>query len=64
MNCIEPLVYFQALYPGDVRYKLINSLYGPKSARLFVKAVWWHNDATRETCDIVLFEDKNGASMH
>jgi hypothetical protein len=57
MHCIEPLVYFQALYPGDVRFTLMNTLYGPRTATLFVKAVRWRAGATRETCDIVLFSD-------
>jgi hypothetical protein len=56
-HCIEPLVYFQGLYPGDERYRLINAHYGRKTATLFVKAVWWENKASRETCDIVVFRD-------
>lgn len=58
MNCIEPLVYFQALYPGDVRYQLINSFYGGRTAKLFIKAVRWDSESTKEMCDLVVFSDK------
>lgn len=53
MNCIEPLVSETGLCRGDLHGKMLKSLYGPKTASLFVKAAWWEKDQTRASCDIV-----------
>ena len=60
-ECIEPLVIFSLLYPHPDR--LIRSFYGRKTAKLFVKAVWWDRDTRRETCDVVVFRDGTAARI-
>jgi hypothetical protein len=63
MNCIEPLVSPTGLYPDNLQGKMLKSFYGPKTASLFVKAVWWDKDKTRENCDIVVFRDDMAARI-
>jgi hypothetical protein len=63
MNCIEPLVYNTGICQGELRDEMVNSLYGPKTASLFVKAVWWEKNETRATCDIVVFRDNTAARI-
>lgn len=63
MYCIEPLVYYRRLYPSDVRHKLINTFYPPKSATLFMKALCWSRDGARQTFDIVKFADNRAARL-
>ncbi len=63
MNCVEPLVSETGLCHGDLHGKMLKSLYGPKTASLFVKAAWWEKDQTRASCDIVVFRDDMAARI-
>lgn len=63
MYCIEPLVYYRRVYPPDVRQRMINHIYSAQSATLFMKALCWEGDGTRQTCDIVLFADNGGCRL-
>jgi hypothetical protein len=63
MNCIEPLVHQTGLCHDDLYNKVLKSFYGPHTASLFVKAVWWEKDETRASCDIVVFQDDTAARI-
>ncbi|GAB6184553.1 hypothetical protein [Thermopirellula anaerolimosa] len=63
MRCIEPLVYYQRIYPPDTRDNLITTFYAPKSVRLFMKALCWVTSAGPDTCDIVLFGDNRAVPL-
>lgn len=63
MHCIEPLAYYRRIYPPDVRHRLINAFYSPRSATLFMKALCWDRDGTRQTCDIVMFCDNRASRL-
>jgi len=43
--------------------EMIRSFFGGKTASLFVSAVWWDNDTTRETCSIVTFRDGTASQI-
>ena len=63
-SCIAPLAGGNPkLIPTDTEGKMIWSFYGRKTADLFVKAVWWNKDATRELCDVVVFRDDTGSRI-
>jgi hypothetical protein len=64
IKCTEVLGYYNPkLYPEDLQLKMMETFYGPKTARLFVKAVWWDKDTSRETCDLVVFRDNMAARI-
>lgn len=62
-RCVEPLIGGYC-YPDDERQTLLDAFFGPKTtAYLFVKAVWWEADETRQVCSVVLFRDDAAARL-
>ncbi len=57
-QCIEPLVNRPPIFIDPQPERLIQSLYGPKTAKLFGKAMRRNKAGGREMCDIVIFGDK------
>lgn len=61
MTCIDPLVH---CYPSAREHQeMAESLFGRKTASLFVKGVWWREDSTREVCDIIVFRDNTASRI-
>lgn len=63
LKCQTPLRFTKPLDQGTAAEKLLLTFFGPNTARLFAKAVWWRGDATRETCDIIVFNDGMAEQM-
>lgn len=63
LQCQTPLRFTKPLEHGNVAVKLLLTIFGPNTARLFASAVWWRGDATRETCDIIVFNDGMAEQM-
>lgn len=57
------LLDFLAIFGDDQQDEMTWSFFGPRTASLFLKAVWWEKDATRATCDIILFRDNTAQRL-
>jgi hypothetical protein len=62
-SCIGLLAYYWPLFPDGEQDKLINAHFAAKTANLFVKAVWWRNDAKKEIVEIVVFRDETAGRL-
>lgn len=61
MTCSGTLAHF---YPDiQQQNEVLKAVFGPSTASLFVKAVWWDRNETRETCDIIVFRDNTASRI-
>ena len=56
-------MYNIGLCNDDLHNRLVSSFYGPRTASLFVKAVFWGTDQSRDCCDLVVFSDDTAARI-
>lgn len=56
-ECIGPLADLSVLYPHPLRDRMVQQIYGLRTAVLFAKALSYDKEGIAETSDIVVFSD-------